>query len=41
MLIKTQHTTLFQVFCEIVINSHTIFKSIKGPDNICQKDLQA
>ena len=41
MFIKIQHTTLLQIFCELVINSKIISKSVKGPDDTCQEDLQA
>ena len=32
MLIKIQHTTLIQIFCEFMINSRVIPKSISDPD---------
>ena len=37
MLIKTQHTTLLQIFSKIVINFKVIFKNIKSPDNTVEK----
>ena len=39
MLIKIQYTTPLQILCESVINSKVISISIKGPDNMRQKDL--
>ena len=33
MLIKIQHITPLQYFCEFVTNSKVIFISIKGPDD--------
>ena len=41
MLIKTQDTTLLQIFCEFVINFKVFFISIRGPDKTFQEDLQA
>ena len=40
-LTKIQPKTLLQIFCEFMIDSKVILKSIKGPDNKCQGDLQA
>ena len=41
MFIEIQPTTLLQIFCEFMIYSKVILKSIKGPDVTCQGDLQA
>ena len=41
MLIELQPTTLLQIFCDFMINSKVIFKSIKVPDDFCQGGLQA
>ena len=38
MLIKIQHTTLPQIFCEFLINFNIILKKLKGPDKTCQKE---
>ena len=41
MLTGIQPTILLQIGYESMINSKVIFESIKGPDHICQGDLQA
>ena len=41
MLIEPQPTTFLQIFCEFMIKSEVIFKSIKVPDDFCQGGLQA
>ena len=33
MLISTKLTILLEIFCEFMLNSKVIFKSIKGPDD--------
>ena len=40
MLIIIQQTNLHQMFCEFVVDFKVIFKSIKGPDNTFQEELQ-
>ena len=41
MLIKIQPTTPLQISNEIMIDFIVILKSIKGPDDTLQGDLQA
>ena len=41
MLIKFQNTTLLQIFCEIMVISIVISKSILGADDFCKGDQQA
>ena len=41
MWIKVQPKTPLQFFCEFMINSKVILKSIKSADETCQEDLQA
>ena len=41
MLIKVQHTTLLQIFCEFKIHYIIISLSILGQDDSFQEDQQA
>ena len=41
VFIKTLSTTLLQIFSEIKLYSKVIYKSVKGPDNTFQVNLQA
>ena len=41
MLIKPQHTALHQIFCEFLIYSKAVSKSIKGPDDYGQISLKS
>ena len=41
MLIRTPPTTLLQIFCEFMLNSKVILKSILDPDDTCLGYLQA
>ena len=41
MLFKIQSTTLLQIYCEFMIYSKVIFKSVKGPDGTYQGNLHA
>ena len=41
MFTRTPSTTLFQIFCELMHYSKIIFKSMTGPDDTGQVDLQA
>ena len=41
MFSLTQPTFLFQIFCESMFDSEVIFKSMDGPNDICQRGLQA
>ena len=41
MLIKSEPTTLLQIFCEIMFDSKVISKNVIGPDNNFHVDLQA
>ena len=37
----TSLATPLQIFCDFMLLSNVIFKSLNGPDNIGQVDLQA
>ena len=39
MLVRTQSTTLFQIFCKIILYFLVIFKSMKELDNIFSKEI--
>ena len=39
MLVMSQATILLQIFCELVLYSQIIFKSMKEADNTFQKEL--
>ena len=41
MLFRTQPTILLEIFCEFMINSQDIFKSIISPEDTCLGDLKA
>ena len=41
LFIATLSTTLLQIFCKVMLHSKIIFKSMSGPDDIGQVDLQA
>ena len=41
MLIRPQPTTLLQIFCEFMLTYEVTFKITIGPDDICQRDIQA
>ena len=41
MLITNLITTPLQLFLQLIIISEVIFKSLAGPDDTCQLDLQA
>ena len=38
--IRDKTKNLLQIFCEFMINSQVIFKSMKGEDDACKGDLQ-
>ena len=39
--LRTPSTALLQIFCKLLLQSIVIFKSMTGPDDIGQVDLQA